>query len=107
LSPNETRENLDIILTELRDNGVPVLLMGMRAPPNLGEEYGTAFDRIYPELAEKHSATLVPFFLEAIYDKPQLIQDDRIHPTAEGISVLVNDTVGDVRKALPKAGEAE
>ena len=101
ISPIETRENLNAILTELDERNVPVLLMGMRAPPNLGEAYVTAFDAIYPELAERHDAALVPFFLEPVYDKPQLIQADHIHPTAEGIEKLVAATLDDVAEALP------
>jgi len=101
ISPIETRENLNAILTELDERNVPVLLMGMRAPPNLGEAYVKAFDGIYPELAERHDAALVPFFLEPVYDKPQLIQADHVHPTAEGIEKLVAATVDDVAEALP------
>ena len=101
ISPIETRENLNAILTELDERNLPVLLMGMRAPPNLGEAYVKAFDGIYPELAERHDAALVPFFLEPVYDKPQLIQADHVHPTAEGIEKLVAATVDDVAEALP------
>jgi acyl-CoA thioesterase I len=101
ISPLETRENLDAILAELDERNVPVLLMGMRAPPNLGETYVQAFDAIYPELAERHHAVLVPFFLESVYDKPALIQADHVHPTAEGIEKIVATTVDEVAGALP------
>ena len=104
ISPPETRENLAGILAELQERGIPVLLMGMRAPPNLGEFYVEDFDAIYPDLAERYRAALVPFFLESIYDKPALIQPDRIHPTAEGIEALVAATVDDVAEALPPTG---
>jgi acyl-CoA thioesterase-1 len=101
ISPIETRENLNAILSELDERQVAVLVMGMRAPPNLGEAYALAFDAIYPELAERHDAALVPFFLEPVYDKPTLIQADHIHPTAEGIEQIVAATVDDVAAALP------
>jgi acyl-CoA thioesterase-1 len=101
ISPAETRENLSAILAELEERGIPVLLMGMRAPPNLGEAYVAEFDAIYPELAERYGASLVPFLLEPVYDKPELIQGDRIHPTAEGIEAMVAATVDDVERALP------
>jgi acyl-CoA thioesterase I len=104
ISPAETRENLAGILAELQERNIPVLLMGMRAPPNLGEFYVQDFDAIYPELAERYRAALVPFFLESIYDKPALIQPDRVHPTAEGIEALVAATVDDVARALPGGG---
>lgn len=101
ISPVETRENLAAILAELQERNIPILLMGMRAPPNLGDAYVRQFDQLYSELASRFDAALVPFFLESIYDKPQLIQDDRIHPTAEGIEALVAATADDVATALP------
>ena len=103
ISPAETRENLSAILTELQARGIPLLLMGMLAPPNLGEAYVAEFDAIYPALAQRFGAALVPFLLEPVYDKPELIQPDRIHPTAEGIEAMVAATVDDVERALPEA----
>jgi acyl-CoA thioesterase I len=101
IAPSQTRENLTAILTELQKRHIPVLLMGMRAPPNLGEAYVAEFDAIYPALAERFGAGLVPFFLEPVYDEPALVQQDRVHPTAEGIEAIVEATVGDVAGALP------
>jgi acyl-CoA thioesterase-1 len=101
ISPAETRDNLAGILGELQERNVPALLMGMRAPPNLGEAFVAEYDKLYPDLAERYGAALVPFFLEAVYDKPALIQEDRIHPTAEGIEALVAATVDKVETALP------
>lgn len=100
LSPDQTRANLDAILQELGKRKIPALLMGMRAPPNYGPEFQQAFDAIYPDLAAKHGVALVPFFQESIYDKPEQIQQDRIHPTEIGIEVLVGATVEDVEEAL-------
>ncbi|AKH42350.1 acyl-CoA thioesterase-1 [Altererythrobacter atlanticus] len=105
ISPAETRENLAGILEILKQRNIPVLLMGMRAPPNLGDGFVGDFDAIYPELAEQYDVELVPFFLEAVYDKPELIQQDRIHPTAEGIEALVAATADDVAEALPEEDE--
>ncbi len=65
LSPKETRANLAAILTELKRRKIPVLLMGMRAPPNLGAGFQREFDRIYPDLAKDYGAALVPFFQAA------------------------------------------
>ena len=101
LSPEETRSNLAEMLTVLRERKVPVLLMGMRAPPNYGPEYQAQFDAIYRDLAKEYGATLIPFWLEAIYQEPALFQADRIHPTAEGIEQLVGATLGEVEGALP------
>jgi acyl-CoA thioesterase-1 len=71
----------------------------MLSPPNLGAEYRAKFDPIYPELAKKHGAALVPFFLQAVIDKPDLVQADHIHPTARGIEQIVAATAGEVAKA--------
>ena len=101
LAPKETKANLTAILEELKRRKIPVLLMGMRAPPNLGVVYQREFDRIYPELAREYGAALVPFFLAAIYDKPDLLQEDNIHPTPHGIEELVAATADDVAKAVP------
>lgn len=103
LPPSETRANLAAMLDELAARDIPVLLMGMRAPPNLGAEFQREFDSIYPELAKEYGAALVPFFIESVYDQPQLIQADRIHPTAEGVDTLVGATVDAVTGALPPA----
>jgi acyl-CoA thioesterase-1 len=103
LPPAETRANLAAILAELKKRNVPVLLMGMRSPPNPGPEYQQAFDAIYPALAKEYGAALVPFFLEPVWADPKLIQQDRVHPTAEGIDALVATTSDDVTGALPKA----
>jgi len=105
LSPAETRKNLEAILVELQKRKIPVLLMGMRAPPNLGSDYVAEFDGIYPALAEQYGAALVPFFLEPVYDKPQLIQPDRIHPTAEGIEAIVAATADEVAEVLPEPSD--
>lgn len=101
ISPAETRENIGAILVELKERGIPVLLMGMRAPPNLGEAFVNDFDGLYPDLAARYDAALVPFFLEPVWGRSELIQADRIHPNAEGIEALVAATVDDVATALP------
>jgi acyl-CoA thioesterase I len=104
LPPEQARANLDAILTELGERGIPVVLMGMLAPPNLGADYRREFDAIYPELARKHGAVLVPFFMQAVMDRPDLIQQDRLHPTERGIEAIVAATVDQVAGALPKRG---
>jgi acyl-CoA thioesterase-1 len=103
LPVSETRANLAAILDALKQRGVPVLLMGMRSPPNPGADYQQAFDAIYPSLAKEYGAALVPFFLAPVWDKPELIQQDHVHPTAAGIDTLVAATAADVAEALPKA----
>lgn len=101
LSPAETRANFESMLAELKQRNIPVVLMGMRSPPNYGPEYQQAFDALYPELAKQYGATLIPFWLETIYQDHSLFQDDRIHPTNEGIDKLVAATVEEVEAAIP------
>lgn len=101
IPPAETRANLAAMLEELKQRNIPVILMGMRAPPNLGPDFVAEFDGLYPELADRYGAALVPFFLEAIHDKPEYIQADRVHPTERGIEELVAATAEDVAEALP------
>ena len=102
LKPDQTRANLDAMLARLKKRGIPVVLLGMLAAPNLGEDFGKDFNAIYPALAKKHGATLVPFFLQPLMDRPDLVQDDKIHPTKAGIEAMVAATVGAVEGALPQ-----
>lgn len=102
LPPEQTRANLDAILTELGRRKIPVVLLGMLAAPNLGPEYRDAFDPIYPALAKKHGAVLVPFFLQPLMGRADLVQQDHIHPTVQGIEALVAATTDQVAGALPK-----
>lgn len=101
LAPAEARANIDAILAELDKRQIPALLTGMLAAPNLGADYARDFNAIFPELARKHGAALVPFFLQPVVGRPELIQPDHVHPTARGIALIVADTVDDVEKALP------
>jgi len=102
LPPEQTRDNLEAILSELEGRKLPVVIMGMLAPPNMGRDYRTKFDAIYPALARKHDAALVPFFLQPLMDKPDLVRQDRIHPTAAGVEEIVAATIDTVVAALPE-----
>ena len=105
ISASETRANFEAMLGELKSRDIPVLIMGMRAPPNLGQEYQAEFDALYGDLAEKYGAAIIPFWLEDIFEDPTLFQDDRIHPTEEGIEKLVDSTLDQVKAALPEPDE--
>lgn len=102
IPPEETRANLDKLLAELKGRGIPALLLGMLAAPNMGEEYANKFNPIYPSLAKKYDVGLVPFFLQPLMDRPNLVQDDHIHPTDKGIQALVAATVDQVAVAVRK-----
>jgi acyl-CoA thioesterase-1 len=90
LDPASTRENLDAILTTLKDRKIPTLLAGMYAPRNLGREYGDRFNAIYPDLAAKHDVPLYPFFLDGVAMDPKLNQEDGMHPNAKGVAIVVD-----------------
>ena len=100
LPPEETRANLDAILERLGRAGAEVLLAGMQAPRNLGEEYTTAFNRVYPQLAKQHRVTFYPFFLDGVALDPSLNQADGIHPNIRGVAVIVARILPFVEDAL-------
>lgn len=93
LDPATTRANLDAIVTRIEAAGVRVLLAGMKAPPNLGAEYGRAFEAVFAGIAERHGVAFYPFFLEGVAAVAALNQDDAIHPNARGIHVMVEGIV--------------
>jgi acyl-CoA thioesterase-1 len=96
--PEVTRDALDTILRRLAARHIAVLLCGMRSAPNLGPEYGTAFERIYPELAAKYDVLIYPFFLDGAAADLKLLQHDGLHPNAAGVDVIV-------ARILPKVEE--
>ncbi len=90
IEPATVRANLDAMIGKIEASGAKLLLMGMRAPPNWGEDYQHDFDRIYPELARAHGVTLYPFFLEGVAMDPKLNQPDGLHPNEKGVAALVD-----------------
>lgn len=102
LDPAETRRNLEAMLATLEQERIPVLLAGMLAPPNLGEEYGREFNALYPELAGRHDAIFYPFFLQGVAAEPALNQDDGIHPNAEGVATIVDAMLPQVEALLER-----
>lgn len=104
VDPAVTRRNLDAMLDTLRQLRVPVLLAGMLAPPNLGPDYAQAFNSIYPDLARKYSVTLYPFFLAGVAARPDLNQNDGLHPNAAGVQVIVDAMTPYVLDLLDRRG---
>jgi acyl-CoA thioesterase I len=89
IKPEITRDALDKILQRLTARHIAVMLCGMRAAPNLGADYGGAFERIYPELAAKYGTLLYPFFLDGAAGDLKVLQQDGMHPNASGVDVIV------------------
>jgi acyl-CoA thioesterase-1 len=100
LDPARAEANLDAILAELRRRGIPVLLAGMVAAPNLGNDYARRFNPIYGRLAAKHKATLYPFFLQGVVGDSSLHIGDAIHPNERGVSVIVRGLLPQARRLL-------
>lgn len=86
-----TRSNLETMLKKIKKSGAKVLLLGMKMPPNYGASYTSEFSAIYPQLAKAHRASLVPFVLENVAAKPDLIQDDGLHPNAKGQAIMLDN----------------
>lgn len=101
IRPAETRANLDAMLAELKKRGIPVVLTGMMASPNMGSDYATAFNPIYPDLAAKYGASLYPFILDNVVTDKTLMLGDNVHPNAKGVGVIVEGLAPLVEDALP------
>jgi acyl-CoA thioesterase I len=102
LPPAQTRSDLDAIVAELRRRGIPVLIAGMRAAPNLGPDYRRDYEGIFPELARKHGTALYPFFLAGVAGNASLALPDRMHPNFQGIKRMVGGITPTVLKALAR-----
>lgn len=89
IAPESTEQNLDAIISGLKERGIGVVLAGMLAAPNLGEAYRQAFDGIYPRLAERHDVPLIPFFLDGVAANRGLLLEDGMHPNPEGVEIMV------------------
>ncbi len=88
-SPQQTESNIAAVLTKLKAAHIPVLLVGMKAPRNLGPEYAAQFDPIYPKLAKRFDVLLYPFILDGVAMNPKLNQADGIHPNPAGVKIVV------------------
>ena len=95
--PAVTRSALSDILTRLKARNIAVLLCGMVAPPNYGSEYSARFNAIYPDLAKSFGVPLYPFFLQGVAADAKLNQADGLHPTAEGVDVIVKNILPTVQ----------
>lgn len=100
ISPDETRKNLDAMLARLSERKIPVLLIGMMAPPNMGGDFGARFNALFPELAKKHGAMLYPFFLDGVVATAGLQLEDGMHPNPKGVDVMVERSLPAVEAFL-------
>lgn len=107
LDPKLTEKALDAILTKLAARHLPVLLAGMKAPPNMGADYAKAFDAIYPALAAKHAVIFYPFFLDGVAADAKLNQGDGMHPNAAGVDIIVARILPSVEALIARARSAQ
>jgi acyl-CoA thioesterase-1 len=103
--PATAKANLDAMIKDFKTRGIRVLLAGMLAQPNLGAAYTREFNALYPALATSNKVTLYPFFMDGVAAVPGLQLADGLHPTARGVTIIVNKMLPTVLReldALPK-----
>jgi acyl-CoA thioesterase-1 len=100
INPEVTRAALEDILKKLKARNIAILLCGMYAPPNYGADYAAQFNAIYPDLAKAYEVPLYPFFLDGVAADAKLNQTDGLHPTADGVEVIVRNILPTVESFL-------
>ena len=91
INPKLTFQNINNILNYLKKNQIPSMLIGMKAPNNLGKDYVSEFNKIYPNLAKIYKVSFYPFFLKDVALVPSLNQNDMIHPNKKGVKKIVEN----------------
>lgn len=100
LKPADSQANMEAMVKKLQDRDIEVMLTGMLAPPNLGAKFSDEFNIIYPALAKKYDVALYPFFMDGVVGNPDLFLPDGLHPTAEGIDIIVGKITPQVAELL-------
>lgn len=99
---DQTRKNLDAVLTALEGAHIKVLLAGITLPPNYGQDYIGAFDKVFRDMAAKHHTAFVPMIYKNLVNVPGTIQEDGIHPTAKGSEIIANTLMPALKRLLHK-----
>jgi acyl-CoA thioesterase-1 len=97
--PGQTRRNLEAMVTELKRRGIPVLLTGITAPPDLKHPYFSRYEAIYPEIARRHGVALEPSLLEGVLTGRDMVLPDGVHPNAAGAALMAE-------RVAPRAAES-
>jgi acyl-CoA thioesterase-1 len=100
LSVAEMRANISAIVARARDKGVIVMIVGMQAPPNFGQEYTVAFRQVFFDVAREYRTPLVPFLLDRVAGQSSLNQADGIHPNAQGAEIVAQTVWNSLRPIL-------
>jgi acyl-CoA thioesterase-1 len=102
LPPEGTKQALEEIIKRVQAKGLPMLLSGMEAPRNMGDDYVEEFRAVYADLAKRYDVIFYPFFLEGAALNDELMQGDGIHPNAKGVAVIVANILPKVEELLAK-----
>lgn len=102
LDPLQTKDGLETIVERLKNRNIPILITGMQAPPNLGAEYILKFNNIYKDIAQKYQLILYPFFLDGVAGNAALNQKDGLHPTEQGVKIIVERILPSVESFIAK-----
>ena len=105
INPDITRDNMSRMIRHSQDGGAQVLLAGIKLPPNYGEAYLQRFESMYIDLAGEYKTLLVPFFMDGVVFKPDLLQADGIHPNEKGQPVLLDNVWRILEPALTDTGK--
>lgn len=98
---NTIRNNLSAMVKMGKDKGIKVIVTQIQIPPNLGKRYTSMFTGLYPKLAKKEQVTLMPFFIESVAVKPELMQADQIHPNEKAQPIIAKEVVAYFKNYLP------
>jgi len=96
------RNNLSAMIQLCKKSGIKVLLLGMKIPPNYGVQYTKEFSQTYAQLGKQHKVALLPFMLENVAARPDLIQADGLHPNALGQPIILENIWPELQKLLKK-----
>ncbi len=98
----QTRHNLDTVITSLQDANIKILVAGITLPPNYGSDYIRSFDAVFSDLAAEHKTAVIPMLYKDLIHVPGTIQDDGIHPTAKGAEIIADTLYPALRPLLRK-----
>lgn len=104
LDVSQTETALNAIMVKAQLRNLPVLILGMKAPPNMGPDYVARFNGLYPDMAAKYQALFYPFYLDGVAANASLNQADGIHPNGQGVDVIVSKVMPSVEELIGKVG---
>ncbi len=97
------RTNLQEMIERLRHAKIPLVLLGITLPPNYGSDYVKSFTGMYGDLAKKYNLRFVPFLLINVYQHPEMMQSDGIHPNGKGNEIVAQDVFKLIQPLLARS----